>query len=477
MSNASKIFLLIIFLGMLFRMYQPLTRLNYGHDADLASWVIKDIVFDHHPRLIGQLTSAPGVFIGSLTYYSQIPAYWLAQWDPAGTLVWNWGLAFASLVSIFWVSYKLYGKKAALVTALMFAVSFDIAQTERVAVPTALVFVWATWFYYFLYKLFRGESKSLYGLAVLFALVWHISLALGLLFPLVLICMGLNIKKMQIKHMLGSLVLGLVLISPLLGFEMKHNFQQVRAVIASGHTAFTTTKLVHTLSYAARNMNEAYWKRPDKVSVWLLPMLFLVSLGTLVWKKVYSKTWLVILLIWAAVVIGFFTVNALNLSEYYLHGFSIIWIMTFGLVLSRLSPKLEIVVLALLIVINLFRLFSFAPNHEGYVERKEITQYIAADAKAHNYPCIAISYMTDPGNNLGYRYFFYRLGLAVNEPSSLAPVYTIVFPHTRADHLDKTFGSLGLVKPDYSRYTANGIKSSCLGRNDNLTGSMFGFTK
>ena len=28
-------------------------------------------------------------------------------------------------------------------------------------------------------------------------------------------------------------------------------------------------------------------------------------------------------------------------------------------------------------------------------------------------------------------------------PDSLAPVYTIVFPHSYVDRLDKTFGSLG----------------------------------
>lgn len=477
MSTLSKLAVLAVVLGMFFRVYQPLTRLSYGHDSDLASWIIKDIVIDGHPRLIGQLTSQPGVFIGSLTYYAQIPGYWLMRFDPVGNLFWSWIVSLTSLISIFAVSYKLYGKRVALVILLMFAVSFDISITERVAVPTALVFIWLTWFYYFLYRLYSGYAKSLYGLAILFSLVWHISLGLGLLFPLVVLGVLIDIKKLQLKHVFGSLFAGLLLLAPLILFEVKHHFQQTAALLTSGHVPFTLDRFMHTLNYMARNMNETYWKSPGGLADWVLPILLVVSVMYLSWRKIFSKTWALMIVVWFGLILVFFSVSKLNLSEYYLHGLNIVWIMTFGIVLAMLPKKIIVAVLAIVVTINLFRLLTFTPNHSGYIEKKNITAMIAKDARQHNYPCVAVSYITDPGNNLGYRYFFYLLNLHVNLPASKSPVYSVVFPQSIVDHLDYSAGAIGLIFPDYSRYTSAAVQQSCLGADENIVGPMFGFSK
>lgn len=62
-----------LLIGAFTRTYQLIERYSYAHDADLAVWIAKDMVIDHHPRLIGQLTSSPGIFIGPLFYYLLVP--------------------------------------------------------------------------------------------------------------------------------------------------------------------------------------------------------------------------------------------------------------------------------------------------------------------------------------------------------------------------------------------------------------------
>ena len=64
----------------------------------------------------------------------------------------------------------------------------------------------------------------------------------------------------------------------------------------------------------------------------------------------------------------------------------------------------------------------------------------------------------------------------VNLPSSGSPVYTIVFPLKEIFPVDKTFGAIGLIYPDYTRYTKENVEYSCSGENSNLTDPMFGFT-
>ena len=65
----------------------------------------------------------------------------------------------------------------------------------------------------------------------------------------------------------------------------------------------------------------------------------------------------------------------------------------------------------------------------------------------------------------------------VNRPVSGSPVYSIVFPHDKVNRLDKFFGALGLVLPDYGKYTKEEIEKSCSGANSNLTEPMFGYTE
>jgi len=89
---------------------------------------------------------------------------------------------------------------------------------------------------------------------------------------------------------------------------------------------------------------------------------------------------------------------------------------------------------------------------------------------------VSVSFITNPGYELGYRYIFYLNNLHVNQPSSGSPVYTIVFPHTKVDRIDKSFGALGLILPDYEKYTEKEVNESCSGSNENLTDPMFGFT-
>lgn len=60
--------LMVIAVASLFRLYNFEKSFSFAHDADLYSWIAKDIN-NGHQRLVGQLTSVPGVFIGSFYYY------------------------------------------------------------------------------------------------------------------------------------------------------------------------------------------------------------------------------------------------------------------------------------------------------------------------------------------------------------------------------------------------------------------------
>ena len=83
------------------RGYQAIPRFLYGHDHDLASWIVKDIVIDRHLRLIGQQTSTLGIFVGPFHYYALIPFYWLTHMDPIGSLAYPFLIGLLAILQIF----------------------------------------------------------------------------------------------------------------------------------------------------------------------------------------------------------------------------------------------------------------------------------------------------------------------------------------------------------------------------------------
>lgn len=451
------IFVFIIILAFFMRSYQSLERYSYGHDTDLAAWIVKDIVIDRHQRLIGQLTSAPGIFIGSLFYYMQIPFFVVSHMDPVGTIWLAVIIGLFATISMYYVGGFMAG--------LLYAGSFLVSFTEREVVPTTLVMLWAIWFYKSLLGVWDGQKKWLYIFAILTGFIWHINLALVLGTPLILIAIVKNFKRLGWKNITAAAILAFVLNMPFLMFEVRHGFIQTKSLFGNTTSLGKVSKFSQTIRYAMVNANRIFKSDDIKIPLWIIPIGLLAS----IWFF-HKKRFLI--LAWIGLYIAFFSLHPLPLSEYYLNGLTVVWIIAAALLVKKIPKYISIIILVLFVVHNLDLLFKFKTNGNGYIERKGIVNEINLDAKKHNYPCVAVSYITDVGYNLGYRYLFYLENMHVNRPNADTPVYSIVFPMSRVDKIDKSFGALGLIYPDYDKkYSLN------CGSNQNITGDMFGFTK
>lgn len=473
MSSKHKVLLTLIFiLGMFMRVYQYDKRFGYGHDGDLASWIVKDVVVDHHIRLVGQLTSAPGIYIGPLFYYALIPFYLMFHMDPIGGVWLSVLISAVSILSLFFVLDKIHGRKMALVSTIIYAGSFVLSNTDRGVVPTTPVILWTIWFYYSVHQIWFTRPKGLYLTAFLFGLVWNFHLALALLAPISLVAIIVNIRRFNIKNLLMAVIIFVITSSPLIIFEVKHNFIQSRSFVSSfssGHVQVNYLNKLHkTVLYLSKNANGIFGLNLSEPLIYVLPTILLLPL--LVGKRRY------LYLSWIALHIIFFTIHPINLSEYYLNGANLVWIVSAGILGVWLTPFLTYILIALFLWHNMFLFLNSGNDGNSYLERKALVAYIAENAQQQGFPCVAVSYMTSPGYDLGYRYFFWLKGLHVNHPDSNSPVYTIVFPHTRAGRLDATFGGLGVVLPDKNRYFPEAVKYSCSGANSNLTDPLFGFT-
>lgn len=483
----NSIFILIFIVGISLRSLRPLELFMFSHDQDVASWIVKDILYDKNIRLIGQQTSVSGVYIGGLWYYALIPFYLLTGMDPAGTLLLPIILGAASIFSMYFVIKPILGKTVSLISTLIYSVSFLTVMTDREVVPTTPVMLWSIWFIYSLHSILEGRKRGLYIAAFLFGLIWHINLALALLVPVAIAATLLSSKKYQVKVVIQAVILATVVNLPFFVFEVRNGFAQTRSILMSSSQESSTDflgKLTTTLSVFSKNIVGII---ADTSILNISPYQVLglvVLLGIFAYKSIIPKRLGTLFIVWFGIYLVFFSRNKIILSEYYLNSMNPIWVVTISLLLSillknrfLLSKQLGFVILAAFTLFHINKFFNFSVNASGYIERKAVVTEIALDAKRHNYPCVSISYMTDPGFNLGYRYLIFREGLHANLPKSNSPVYTIVFPHSKVGRLDKSFGALGLVYPDYERYKNEDVEKSCLGENDNLTEPLVGFVK
>ncbi|MEK7526137.1 MAG: glycosyltransferase family 39 protein, partial [Patescibacteria group bacterium] len=487
--RSHRLFLTLLLVGVFLRTFNVYEWFMYSHDQDLAGWVVRDILENRHLRLIGQETSSKGVFIGSLFYYLQIPFYVVFGMDPAGSVWLPIIISVFSMWSIYFVFTRVFGKVTAIIATLIYALSYFVVFNDRELVPTQPVMLWTMWYLYSLWLVFKGKQKAYVLVGLLWGLVWHLSLALAILAPLALVAQVFSKTKVNFKYLVFGAVVFVVWLSPFAIFEYRHNFQQVKAITASfttnkdhiqGTSDTRLEKLDRTMQIVNKNVDGLFWNHsfnvPAVYTLYLLVVLFVI----LAVKKIIPLPLAVIFTLWMALYIAFFTFNSINISEYYLNGMNIIWIAIFSLFVSQVfkhRKNLAIVILLVFVFVNIKSYLQKGPNESGYLQRKALVDFITQDSKNRGYQCVAVSYITSPGNNLGYRMFFYLNKLHVNQPKSGSPVYTIVFPHSMVDRIDKSFGALGLVLPDYERYSEEQIKVSCSGENANLTDPMFGFTK
>jgi hypothetical protein len=479
-------FILVLGLGIFLRLYKSYHNLDYAHDQDLEVWVIRDIINGKHLRLIGQETSTQGIFIGALYYYLLIPFYIVAKMDPVG------GIALATILGIFgiWSFYyvfkNIFNKNTAILASLIYAVSFGIVINDRSIVPTSPVVTWTVWFFYALNLILNGKQlKGFILSAILVALIWHLNVALILLTPLLVISFFLSQKKLNIKYFISSIIVCFVLLSPFFLFELRHNFQQVRSVAMSFSTdqgshlsTFSQTqRVIHIMSDNASGLIAKFAEE----SYLPVTLIIVLTFGYLWYKKIINWRLALLMFLWQVSYVAFFSLYSKPVSEYYLNGMNVIWIAVMAVGVAKMFERKDLKLIAMVIpsifvYVNVSRLTSYTPPENGYIYKRQMISEIKNDAIKHGFPCVSISYITNPGYDRGYRYLFLMEEIKLKPISLDVPVYSIVFPQKSIFKTDKSFGAIGLIYPNYGQYDIKKIKTSCQGSDFNTEDSLIGFT-
>lgn len=205
---------------------------DQGRDAI----VIKNIILLRDFPGIGAVTSIGGVFLGPFYYYLMAPFLLLFQFNPVGLA---YGIAYLSIFLIIWIYLilqKEFSQKVALIVSFFTIFSASLTELSRFSWNPNLLPYTSFLFLIYIYKLYKYKKLHdaiILGLLLSASVQFHY-LAYSLLGTFAIYAL-LNFQTSQkiYKHFLYAFISFITLLLPLILFDIKHKFINLKSFLVA----------------------------------------------------------------------------------------------------------------------------------------------------------------------------------------------------------------------------------------------------
>jgi 4-amino-4-deoxy-L-arabinose transferase-like glycosyltransferase len=225
--------------------------MTFMGDEGRDALVVKEIIINHNIPLIGPPTSvstgAGSVYLGPLYYYMMAISMWLSGLNPVGAALMVASIGVLSVALIYYLSRVWFGKEAALLTGFAYAISTVVVAYSRTSWNPNPAPFFAMLVILGLYKSFQTKNFLwfiLTGIALAFAVQMHYLASILLPVSGLLWAWHLHLKvnkkypfRFFVSGTIISIVSFLVLMSPLVLFDIKHeftNFNALKSILLGG---------------------------------------------------------------------------------------------------------------------------------------------------------------------------------------------------------------------------------------------------
>ncbi|KKU64720.1 MAG: Glycosyltransferase [Candidatus Amesbacteria bacterium GW2011_GWA1_47_16] len=220
------IFLFILLLAAFFRLWRIDEYMTFLGDEGRDMIAMRDIVTARHFPLIGPGTSVGSMYLGPLYYYLVAPSVYVSGFSPVGPAVFVALIGLLTIGLVWWIGRQWFGRELGLAMTALYAFSPAVITYSRsswnpnVMPFFALITMYAVW------KVWRwGYWRWLLVAALAFAFVLNSHYLGLLLLPPILIFVLLRFRQERNwRYLLFSLFLFLLLMSPLLFFDLRHGW-------------------------------------------------------------------------------------------------------------------------------------------------------------------------------------------------------------------------------------------------------------
>lgn len=441
---------IILLYGLYLRIYRTGDILGFYFDQGRDALVIWDFIHTGKLFLIGPTTGIAGIFRGPLYYYLIAPFYYMGNGNSV------WPANFLSITTIlgigmmYYLGWKMHSRTAGLFAAFIGAFSYDIFWASRWLSNPTPMFLLSMLLVYSLWQIVNG--KKIYWLMV--GLISGLSLfhfgSSGEFFYFPAIFAVLIWKKKSFpnfKIILGAVGLFLLTASPLILFDLRHDFllfNNIKNFIFGEETfklGFSEILKIRIRFYWDVFRNIFFVIRRDYEA-----RLFLGMLLGLIWKasKLIKNTGvklLLILIISPLVGLLFFQGN--EVYGYYMTGYLLIAILFIGILFGELYKsylgKIFLVIFLYYFLQNNFEIINSklndnvdGPTSIGFKVQKEAIEWVYKDASNQSFN---VDVYVPPVIPYAYDYLFKWFGTTkYYEPSTeqidlLYTLYEVDPPH------------------------------------------------
>ncbi len=238
----------ILLVGAFLRLYRISEYMTFLGDEGRDAIIVRRLLVNFDPILIGPGTSIGNMYLGPLYYYLMAPALFFANYSPVGPSVQIALLGVATVFFVWYIARVWFGKTAGIIAALFYALAPTVIIYSRSSwnpniMPFfSLLTIWGIW-------KFWQERKFIWlpliGMGVAFTLQSHY---LGLLLtPVVAVPWLLTFFKIRksesvrhfVRNTIYGIILFLVLMSPIVIFDARHgrrNFAAMRTFFIERQT-------------------------------------------------------------------------------------------------------------------------------------------------------------------------------------------------------------------------------------------------
>lgn len=199
------IFVFITLVGLYLRFFKIESSQGFGWDQARDAWLVRDILVKKVWVLNGPRTGVGHFHLGPLWYYLLVPFYYLTNLDPMGANYLNILVNVINFLIIFWVTLKMFDKKTALFTILIYATNKYLIIINRTPWNVSLMPGLAALIFYGIYQVvLKNNYRWIFIVSFLSGLFFHAHFS-AIFLPLIIILSFILVKD-KIKTLIYSLL-------------------------------------------------------------------------------------------------------------------------------------------------------------------------------------------------------------------------------------------------------------------------------
>jgi len=443
--SPNVIMLVVILVAAFLRLYRIQDYMSFLGDEGRDVLVAYNILHGHL-TLLGPTSSVGGFFLGPIYYYFMAPFLLLFNYNPVGPAVMVALFGIATVWLIYRFCTELFNIKIGIIAAVLYAISPLVISYSRSSWnPNPLPF-FSLLALYVLYKAVEKNSIKLFflvGILLGIAIQLHyLTLFLGVIvLSFIILSQIIDNKKIWTRTIIISVKQNLVVLagfligwSPLLAFELRHNFLDFRNisnfVLRSGNTGTNPNFFYTIYDVFFRLFGRLVFYFPAKdqfklyslnvLNVWTAAIIIIAAMSILLLLRSFyrsfksdkkdSKKYLLMLL-WIILGVLLFGFYKKPVYDYY---FTFMFPLPFILVgmfifqisdfkkIKGIGKMLAVIILSAIILLNLRGIPFRFPANKVLNQTETIAKFVDSETggKPFNFALI-----TSGNSDHAYRYF------------------------------------------------------------------------